>query len=129
MQASNTTRRSFVAALAGAPAVLASDKGGLKLPVTGSGDHTYEVHHDWGELPKSISYGNCHGVCVDSQGHIYIHHTVHATSQSDDTMVVFDPKESSSAVGALSSKAARMVSPSAKKAKTSFSTSVTPNAP
>ena len=92
MQASNTTRRSFVAALAGAPAVFASDKSGLKLPVTGSGAYTYEVHHDWGELPKSISYGNCHGVCVDSQGHIYIHHTVHATSQSDDTMVVFDPK-------------------------------------
>jgi hypothetical protein len=89
-----TTRRSFVrgAALA-APAILgAADKGGLKRPVTGSGAYTYEVIHDWGELPKSIRYGNTHGVCVDSQGHVYIHHTVHATSESEDTMVVFDRK-------------------------------------
>ena len=28
----------------------------------------------------------------DSQGHIYVHHTVHATSESHDTMVVFDAK-------------------------------------
>jgi sugar lactone lactonase YvrE len=29
---------------------------------------------------------------VDSQGHVHIHHTVHATSQSADTVVVFDSK-------------------------------------
>ena len=28
----------------------------------------------------------------DSQGHIYVHHTVHATSESADSMVVFDEK-------------------------------------
>jgi len=60
-----------------------------------------------GELPKSISYGNTHGVCVDSAGHVYIHHTVHATSTSADTMVVFDAKASSSAHGARSSRAGR----------------------
>ena len=70
----------------------ATDKGGLKLPVTGSASHVYEVTHDWGALPKSIQYGNTHGVCVDSQGQVYIHHTVHAGSPSDDTMVVFDHK-------------------------------------
>ena len=89
------SRREFFqrlgAAIPAAPAILkATDKGGLKMPVTGSAGHVYEVTHDWGELPKSIRYGNTHGVCVDSQGHVYIHHTVHATSQSDDTMVVFD---------------------------------------
>ena len=35
----------------------ASDKAGAKLPVVGGGDHMYEVHHDWGELPESISLG------------------------------------------------------------------------
>ena len=84
------TRRSFVA---GVPVILgASDKAGAKRPVTGAGAHQYEVIHDWGELPKHISYGNTHGVCVDSKGHVYIHHTVNANSQSDDTMVVFDAK-------------------------------------
>ncbi|GIU78687.1 MAG: hypothetical protein KatS3mg005_1925 [Bryobacteraceae bacterium] len=85
------TRRQFLAACA-APAVLASDKSGSRLPVTGSGEHQYEVHHDWGELPARIAYGNTHGVCVDSQGFVYIHHTVNAASQSDDSVVVFDPR-------------------------------------
>lgn len=63
-----------------------------KRPIIGSGEHTYEVLHDWGELPAHIKYGNTHGVCEDSQGHIYIHHTVHKSSQSADAMVVFDEK-------------------------------------
>jgi len=88
----NFTRRAFVSTVAAAPAVFASDKSGGKRPVTGSGAHQFEVIHDWGELPKTIKYGNTHGVCVDSNGLVYIHHTVHATSESEDTMVVFDRK-------------------------------------
>lgn len=87
---SSMSRRVFCAL---APAVAgATDKAGAKRPVTGAGEHLYEVIHDWGELPRSISYGNTHGVCVDAQGHVYVHHTVHASSSSDDTMVVFDSK-------------------------------------
>jgi DNA-binding beta-propeller fold protein YncE len=88
-------RRNFLksAIALGAPAILgAQDKSGNKLPVVGSGSHTYEVHHDWGELPASIAYGNTHGVVEDSQGHIYVHHTVNAVSESHDSMVVFDGK-------------------------------------
>ena len=74
------------------PTILgASDKAGTKRPVIGSGEFTYEVYHDWGELPAGIKYGNTHGVCEDSHGQIYIHHTVHANSERHDTMVVFDP--------------------------------------
>jgi hypothetical protein len=58
----------------------------------GSGEYVYEAFHDWGELPADIKYGNTHGVCEDSQGHIYIHHTVYATSELSDSMVVFDHK-------------------------------------
>ena len=87
------TRRRFVQTSAAAPAILgAQDKSGRKRPIIGSGEHTYEVFHDWGELPAHIKYGNTHGVCEDSQGHMYIHHTVHKTSQSGDAMVVFDEK-------------------------------------
>ena len=67
-----------------------TDKAGSKKPVLGSGEHTYEVTHDWGELPADIQYGNTHGVCEDSQGHIYIHHTVYSTSDKPDSMVIFD---------------------------------------
>src|ERR1700733_15100007 len=31
-----------------------------------------------------------HGVCEDSQGQIYVHHTVNKVSESHDSMVVFD---------------------------------------
>jgi hypothetical protein len=58
----------------------------------GSGEYTYEVDHDWGELPARIRYGNTHGVVQDSQGRMYVHHTVHETSESSDSMVVFDEK-------------------------------------
>lgn len=67
-----------------------TDKADAKRPVVGTDAHTYEVHHDWGTLPASIRYGNTHGVCEDSQGRIYVHHTVHDTSERHDTMVVFD---------------------------------------
>ncbi|MFG0244391.1 MAG: hypothetical protein ACF8R9_16565 [Phycisphaerales bacterium JB054] len=76
---------------AGMPAfVRTSNKSGLDPIVLGEGDHQYECVHDWGELPGHIRYGNTHGVCEDSQGRIYIKHTVHATSDSADAIVVFD---------------------------------------
>ena len=76
---------------AGMPAfVRTSNKSGLDPIVLGEGDHQYECIHDWGELPGHIRYGNTHGVCEDSQGRIYIKHTVHATSDSADAIVVFD---------------------------------------
>lgn len=88
------TRRGFLFAMgSGAPLILGGkDKAGTRKPVLGSGAHVFEVTHDWGELPAEIQYGNTHGVCEDSQGHIYVHHTVNALSESSDTMVVFDHK-------------------------------------
>ena len=84
------TRREFLATAA-APILLGvQDKSGSRLPVLGSGGQTYEAVHDWGTLPAHIKWGNTHGVVEDSQGNIHIHHTVHATSESPDSMVVFD---------------------------------------
>ncbi|MBV8817940.1 MAG: hypothetical protein JO022_06260, partial [Acidobacteriaceae bacterium] len=92
MPAMDLKRRTFVTGLA-APLILgATNKSGSAKPVLGEGDHKYEVTHDWGELPATIQYGNTHGVCEDSHGRIYIHHTVNAASESSDSMVVFDPK-------------------------------------
>jgi hypothetical protein len=89
---SNTPRRTFLTGLA-APLILgATNKSGSKKPIVGEGEHTYEVTHNWGELPADIQYGNTHGVCEDSHGHIYIHHTVYSTSEKPDSMVVFDHK-------------------------------------
>jgi hypothetical protein len=86
------SRRRFLFAVGGgAPLILgATDKAGTRKPIVGEGEHAYEVTHDWGELPADIKYGNTHGVCEDSQGRIYVHHTVNAASESSDSMVVFD---------------------------------------
>ena len=90
-----TTRREFLTTAAAAPLVGpvllgVQDKAGTKAPVLGDGGHRYEAIHDWGALPPSIKWGNTHGVVEDSQGNIHVHHTVHATSDSADSMVVFD---------------------------------------
>jgi hypothetical protein len=70
----------------------ATDKAGTKNPILGEGDHQYECIHDWGDVPSNIKYGNTHSVVEDSQGHIFVHHTVHKDSPSMDAVVVFDAK-------------------------------------
>jgi hypothetical protein len=89
-----TTRREFLAAAAAVPVspmlLNVQNKSGTRAPVLGEGQFTYEAIHDWGELPPRIKWGNTHGVVEDSQRNIYIHHTVHATSESADSLVVFD---------------------------------------
>lgn len=90
-----TTRRFFLQAVgagtAAGPLLLGTEnKSGSKRPILGEGAHRYEAIHDWGALPAEIKYGNTHGVVEDSQGNIYVHHTVNAASESADTMVVFD---------------------------------------
>src|ERR1051325_4871923 len=78
-------RRNFLATAAGFPAVLgAADKAGNRRPIMGSGAHTYEAFHDWGETPARIAYGNAHGVVQDSHGTRDVAHTVHANSQSHE---------------------------------------------
>ena len=85
------TRRAFIGTGLMAPLILrAQDKAGTKAPVLGAGDFKYEAFHDWGELPSRIKWGNTHNVVEDAQGHIHVHHTVHASSESADTVVVFD---------------------------------------
>jgi len=86
------TAASGALATGAAPSILGAQKSGSNKLVIGSGDHTYEVHHDWGELPDRIQYGNTHGIVEDSQGRFYVFHTVNKNSVSTDAMVVFDSK-------------------------------------
>jgi len=63
-----------------------------KRPIIGSGEHTYEVYHDWIEAPMNLKWGDTHGVTTDSHGHIYIAHTVGQGSVSKDAICVYDQK-------------------------------------
>lgn len=78
--------------LAVGPAIhAAEDKSGAKSPVIGGGDHTYEVHHNWGQLPDHLKWGDTHGVVFDRQGLVYITHQSTAPTPLD-AVVVFDPQ-------------------------------------
>lgn len=57
---------------------------------TGSGEHKYEVIHDWLKPADGILYGDTHGLAADSQGRIYLAHTVHSASTKPDAVCVFD---------------------------------------
>ena len=62
----------------------ATDKAGSKRPVIGSGPYTYEVFHDWGEVPVGLQlHGNTHGVCQDEQGQLHLHPSHGARGQPD----------------------------------------------
>lgn len=74
------------------PTLLTQAKGAAALPVTGSGEHTYEVQHDFLQLPDRLRFGNTHGIVVDAQGRIIVCHTVHKSSESPDAIAIFDPQ-------------------------------------
>lgn len=63
-----------------------------KRPIVGSGEHTYEVFHDWITPPMNLLWGDTHGVTTDAHGHIYIAHTVGNGSVSKDAICVYDQK-------------------------------------
>lgn len=96
---SPTSRRTFIkaagaaaVAATAAPAIItADDKSGTKNAIVGTGEHTYECHHNWGQLPDGIRWGETHGVAIDEAGFIYIKHRSRAP-QPVDAIVVFDPE-------------------------------------
>ncbi len=67
-----------------------SDKSGTRLPVVGSGPHTYQCVHDWLVPPDGLVWGDTHGLAQDEQGNIYVAHTVNKASMRDEAVVVYD---------------------------------------
>lgn len=85
MKHSPLPRRQFAKKLAAAtlpalasPAILnAQEKSGSGLNIVGTGDHTYECIHDWGQhsLPANHEYGwTSNGVAIDEAGRLYVSH-------------------------------------------------------
>ncbi len=55
--------------------------------LTGNGEFTYEIVHDWGVLPKGTQFGGTHGgIARDKAGHIYV------STQSATGVLVFSPE-------------------------------------
>ena len=70
--------------------VHASDKSGTRPVVIGSGEFTYECHHNWGAVPDHIKWHATHGVAIDEAGLIYITHRAPFNSNID-TVTTFEP--------------------------------------
>jgi len=92
------SRRTFIAKTTVAAAaatvptffVRAADKAGTANPVVGAGEHTYECVHDWLVPPDGLLWGDTHGLCQDSEGNIYLAHTVNKASMRSEAVVVYD---------------------------------------
>lgn len=78
------------ASLLAAPFARTQDKSDTKRPILGSGEHTYECIHDWLTPPDGLLWGDTHGLAQDSQGRIFVAHTVNANSSKAQAVVVFD---------------------------------------
>ena len=117
-------RRSFLKASTATAAALTAARradsprhpgqGRLQDSRVGSGEHTYECHHDWGTLPGEFEWQTTHNVTVDSQGLVYITHQGLPKKKGMDTFV-FDATGSSSAPSARSGMAADTASRSAER--------------
>ena len=89
------TRRDFLRAAGVGAAGLAFGKraaANRQTPplILGSGTNKYECLHDWLTPPPQIAFGDTQGVAQDKKGRIYVAHTVHPDSKSDDAIAVFD---------------------------------------
>lgn len=86
-RAFNTKLGAGAAAATVGPLILnAADKAASRPAVTGKGAHKYELVADWCKLPKSVKFGNTHGVVEDAKGRIIIHNQ----SPTGDAVAVFD---------------------------------------
>ena len=94
------TRRSFITQVAAtaavsafsAPFIRAADKAGSAQLVTGPEGHKYEMIHDWLTAPEGLVWGDTQGLAQDSQGLIYVAHTVNSSSMRPEAIVVYDAK-------------------------------------
>ena len=90
-------RRTFLrtttaaAALVAAPRVFTAQKSDKQL-VIGSGEHRYEVLHNWAQLPEKYSWQTTHNVAVDRDGNLYVIHEGRENQKDHPSIFVFDPQ-------------------------------------
>jgi hypothetical protein len=92
------SRRDFLAAAAvgttaclAAPALVTANKSGSKT-IVGNGDHQYQIHHDWAQLPRQFTWQTTHNVAVDRDGFVYVIHEGRQEQPDHPSIFVFDPE-------------------------------------
>jgi hypothetical protein len=89
------SRRSFLAsttaatAALAAPRILTAQKSPQQL-VIGSGEHRYEVIHNWAQLPDRFSWQTTHNVAVDRDQNLYVIHEGLEQQKDHPSIFAFD---------------------------------------
>jgi len=91
------TRRRFLAGSATVASTLAfpqilTAQRTERLPVVGTGEHTYEVIHQWAQLPSRYTWQITHNVAIDREGLLYVIHEGHADQKDHPSIFVFDER-------------------------------------
>jgi 6-bladed beta-propeller len=92
---SDIRRREFLkvaagaAAVVAAPTILTAKKTDSPL-IIGSGEHKYEVLHNWPQLPSQYSWQTTHDVAFDSAGNLYVIHEGNKKLKDHPAIFVFD---------------------------------------
>ncbi|MBM82649.1 MAG: hypothetical protein CMJ78_18965 [Planctomycetaceae bacterium] len=94
----SVTRREFLTTvtaatvtIAAAPAIATASKT-RKQTIVGSGEHQFEVVHDFAKLPGEYTWQTTHNVAVDKAGNLYVIHEGHVQKKDHPSIFVFDPK-------------------------------------
>lgn len=94
----SVSRRQFLstaavgtAAVIGAPMILTAAKTDKPL-IVGDGEHKFEVHHEWPQLPEKYTWQTTHNVAVDESGNLYVIHEGRADLKDHPSIFVFDPE-------------------------------------
>jgi hypothetical protein len=77
------------AAVVAAPTILTAKKTDSPI-ILGSGEHRYEVIHDWPQLPDQFTWQTTHNVAVDKAGNVYVIHEGHEDKPDHPAIFVFD---------------------------------------
>jgi hypothetical protein len=92
----NSSRRSFLristaaaAATLAAPHLILKSKAAEQI-ILGSGEHRYEVIHNWPQLPDKYTWQTTHDVAVDKDGLVYIIHEGKEQLKDHPAIFVFD---------------------------------------
>lgn len=90
-------RREFLQAAAGAAAVVAAPTiiTAMKTEsplILGEGEHRYEVHHNWPQLPDKFNWQTTHNVAFDKAGNLYVIHEGRRDQPDHPSIFVFDPQ-------------------------------------
>ena len=64
---------------------------GAEQVIIGSGEHRYEVNHNWLQLPSQYTWQITHNVAVDREGLVYVIHEGKENLKDHPAIFVFEP--------------------------------------